>query len=54
MKMNRNRHFQKGTGVNMYKIMLAEDELEVLGAMLRTIRWEEHGFDPPVGCRDGR
>lgn len=54
MKMNRNRHFQKGTGVNMYKIMLAEDELEVLGAMLRTIRWTEHGFDPPVGCRDGR
>ena len=28
----------------MYKIMLAEDELEVLGAMLRTIRWTEHGL----------
>lgn len=38
----------------MYRIMLAEDEQEVLQAMLRTIRWEKHGFEPPVGCRDGR
>lgn len=38
----------------MYKIMLAEDEQEVLNAMIGLIRWERHGFDPPVGCRDGR
>lgn len=38
----------------IYKIMLAEDETEVLGAMLRTIRWEKHGFETPVGCTDGR
>lgn len=38
----------------MYKIMLAEDEQEVLNAMLGLIQWERHGFEPPIGCRDGR
>lgn len=37
----------------MYQVMLAEDEAEVLGGMMRTIRWEEHGFCKPVGCSDG-
>lgn len=38
----------------IYKIMLAEDEVEVLGAMLQTIRWEKYGFETPIGCPDGR
>ena len=38
----------------MYRAMLAEDEPEVLDAILETIRWEEHGFEKPLGCRDGR
>lgn len=38
----------------MYKIMLAEDEPEVLTAIMDTIRWEDFSFLPPVGCRDGR
>ncbi len=38
----------------MYKILLAEDEQEVLSAMIGLIRWEQHGFETPVGCRDGR
>lgn len=37
----------------MYKVMLAEDEAEVLGAMLKTIHWENYGFEVPIGCRDG-
>lgn len=28
--------------------------MEVLEAMLSTIQWEEHGFERPAGCRDGR
>lgn len=38
----------------MYRIMIAEDEPEVLGAMLSTIDWNAHGFEAPAGCRDGR
>lgn len=38
----------------MYKIMLAEDEQEVLTAMIGLIRWERHGFENPVGCCNGR
>lgn len=38
----------------MYKIMLAEDEPEVLRAIMDTIRWEDFSFSPPLGCRDGR
>lgn len=38
----------------MYKIMLVEDEPEVLDSMLRIIRWELVGFETPRGCRDGR
>jgi len=38
----------------MYKIMLAEDEPEVLSAILDTIRWEAFSFHRPLGCRDGR
>lgn len=37
-----------------YKVLLAEDEVEVLSAMRSTIDWKEFGFDTPVGCQDGR
>lgn len=37
----------------MYKVLLAEDEVEVLSAMLKTIQWKNCGFEPPVGCQDG-
>lgn len=37
----------------MYKVLLAEDEVEVLSAMLKTIHWKNCGFDTPVGCQDG-
>lgn len=43
-----------GRCFSLYKIMLAEDEPEVLDAILETIRWEEHGFEKPMGCRDGQ
>jgi two-component system response regulator YesN len=38
----------------MYKVLLAEDEIEVLSAMLKTIQWKNFGFETPVGCGDGR
>lgn len=38
----------------MYKIMLVEDEPEVLRAMTTTLRWEELHFHPPKACVDGR
>lgn len=38
----------------MYKIMLVEDEPEVLSAMVRTLPWGEHGFHTPEACADGR
>lgn len=37
----------------MYKIMLVDDEPDVLESMMRTIDWDAHGFDDPVGCCDG-
>lgn len=38
----------------MYKVLLAEDEVQVLGAMLTTIPWEKYGFEVPTGCQDGK
>jgi len=38
----------------LYKVLLAEDEPEVLSAIIRTIRWEEHGFERPLACGDGQ
>lgn len=29
----------------MYKVLLAEDEIEVLSAMLKTIQWKNFGFE---------
>lgn len=37
----------------MYKVLLAEDEIEVLGAMIETIQWKNLGFETPHGCQDG-
>lgn len=37
----------------MYQVMLAEDEAEVLNAMLKIIDWERYGFEIPLGCKDG-
>ena len=37
----------------MYKVLLAEDEVEVLSAMLKTIQWKSYGFETPIGCQDG-
>lgn len=38
----------------MYRILIAEDEPEVLNSMLETIDWAHFGFDQPVGCGDGK
>ncbi|HEX2986540.1 MAG TPA: helix-turn-helix domain-containing protein [Caproiciproducens sp.] len=38
----------------MYKVLLAEDEVEVLSAMLTTIQWKKYGFEVPIGCQDGK
>lgn len=38
----------------MYKVLLAEDEVQVLSAMLTAIPWKKHGFEVPLGCRDGQ
>ncbi|MDR0424577.1 MAG: response regulator [Clostridiales Family XIII bacterium] len=37
-----------------YKIMLVDDEPEVLNSMLETIDWGKNGFGPPVGCYNGK
>ncbi len=37
----------------MYKVLLAEDEVEVLSAMIKTIQWRKFGFETPLGCQDG-
>jgi two-component system response regulator YesN len=37
----------------MYKVLLAEDEVEVLSSMLKTIQWKNCGFETPIGCQDG-
>lgn len=37
----------------MYKIMLVEDEPEVIDSMLENIDWGRHGFAQPLGCRHG-
>lgn len=38
----------------MYKVLLAEDEIQVLGAMMTTIQWEKYGYEVPLGFQDGR
>lgn len=38
----------------MYKIMLVEDEPEVLQSMMQTIQWAKYGFDTPCACHDGQ
>lgn len=38
----------------MYKLMLVEDQPEVLRAMTETLQWEELGFQRPIACADGR
>ena len=37
----------------LYKVMLVEDEIEVLNSMMDNISWQDFGFQQPVGCRNG-
>lgn len=38
----------------MYRILLAEDEPNMLNAMLQTTPWQEYGFDSPYPCGNGQ
>lgn len=38
----------------MYKILLVEDEPEVLNAMVSTLHWNDLGFETPVACAHGQ
>jgi Response regulator containing CheY-like receiver domain and AraC-type DNA-binding domain len=38
----------------MYRILLAEDEVDLLDAMIQTIDWAALGFETPVGCHNGQ
>lgn len=38
----------------MYRILLAEDEQNMLNAMLQATPWQEFGFDSPYPCSNGQ